>query len=66
MRPATRPPQARHSPTAGPAELDLTDAELRTEIARLAGLLAHRCGVSHAFTVLMRIAGALGPTGGRA
>lgn len=48
-----------------PQAEDLTPAELRTEIARLAGLYAHKTCVHDAFTVLMRIAGALEP-GGRA
>jgi uncharacterized small protein (DUF1192 family) len=39
--------------------------ELRAEIARLTGIYAHRTNSRDAFTVLMRIAGALG-TGGRA
>jgi hypothetical protein len=39
--------------------------EITDEIARLAGLLAHKIGVHDAFTILMRIAGALQP-GGRA
>lgn len=51
-----------HTP-AGDAALSAED--IAQEIARLAGLLAHRIGVRQAFAALMRIAGALG-TGGRA
>lgn len=43
----------------------LSVREITDEIARLAGLLAHKVGVHDAFTILMRIAGALQP-GGRA
>ena len=51
-------------PTA--AAEDMTDAELRHEIAPLAGLLAHRKGADHAATVLARIGVALEPVRGRA
>jgi len=43
----------------------MSPAEIRHEIARLAGLHAHKCGVRDTFTIMMRIAGAL-EAGGRA
>jgi hypothetical protein len=44
---------------------DMTDEELRHHLAHVSGVLAHRRGTHHAFTVLMRIAGALDNHRGR-
>lgn len=44
---------------------DMTAAEIRRELARLAGLYAHRVGAGLAIAALMNIARALQP-GGRA